>query len=333
MVKDIYIEPYEAEGLALLEYLRRRGGQWQSMEAIRRALGIRPEEVNRQIALLQQVGHEIESMPAYGYRLKGVIRELRSELIEYNLGTQRVGKKVLVYESTESTNDIAWLHATEAGYDGLAVFAEQQRAGRGRLGRTWLAGKGSSVLASVLLQDVGAIPGQALTLLAGLAAAKAVEDTFNLKVQIKWPNDVYLSGRKLAGTLVESRVISGTVAYVLGIGINCQQSVDDFPVVLRETAVSLKQVLGRDVDRVELARQLLRQLDRWLILLGEKQFDLLHDEWLTRCDEIGQKITLMINGRRFTGRVIDVSAEQGLLLRLDNGAIQIFEGARSSVVR
>ncbi len=333
MTKHIHIEPYETAGLAVLELLRQRLGRWLGMEVISRTLHLAPAEVNRQIELLKRVGHEIESMPAYGYRLAGVIRELRSEIIEYGLATKRVGRKILVYESTESTNDIAWHHAREKGYDGLAVFAEHQRAGRGRLGREWAAARGSSILVSVLLQEVQGIRGQALTLMAGLAAAQAVEKTCGLKLQIKWPNDVYHSGRKLAGTLVESRTIGGRIVYVMGIGINCQQMPDDFPAPLRATAVSLRQATGQEVDRVGLARELLRQVDRWLGRLGEGQSNVLHDEWLVRCDEIGRKITLMVNGIQFTGRVIDVCPEQGLLLRLDNGAIKAFEGVTSSVVR
>lgn len=333
MTKPIPIEPYETAGLAVLELLRQRAGQWLGIEVISKSLDLAPTVVKRQIELLQRVGHEIEVMPTYGYRLGGVIQQLRSEIIEYGLETERAGKKVLVYDSTESTNDIAWHYAREKGYDGLAVFAEYQRAGRGRLGREWAAAKGSSILVSVLLQESQGIGGQALTLLAGLAAAQAVETTCGLKLQIKWPNDVYYSGRKLAGTLVESRTMGGRIAYVMGIGINCQQMPEDFPAPLRATAVSLRQATGQEVDRVGLARELLRQVDRWLGRLGEGQSKALHDEWLLRCDEIGRKITLMINGQQFTGQVIDVCPEQGLLLRLDNGAIKAFEGAACSVVR
>ena len=96
---------------------------------------------------------------------------------------------MLVYETTDSTNDVAWWYAQEAGFDGLAVFAEQQRSGRGRHGREWLTKSRSSVLCSVLLQRAQQVSSQALTLLAGLSVAEAVEKTSDVEAQIKWPND------------------------------------------------------------------------------------------------------------------------------------------------
>ena len=317
----------------VLELLRSNPGQWQPMESLTAALGERPETVCEQIERLRRMGHAIESSPVQGFHLCQTQANLSGELIECGLGTERIGRELLVYETTDSTNDIAWLYARQAGYDGLAVFSEQQRAGRGRLGREWLADKGSSILCSVLLQRAEAISSQALTLLAGLSTAEAIEKTCRIKAQIKWPNDVMLSGRKLAGVMIEARKVNGQQQYVVGIGINCLQQTEDFSAGLRQIAVSLRQVSGGPIDRLVLAQELLRQIEHWLGLAERGDDEALHDAWLRRCGDVGGRITLASNARTVSGRVVDVSCRQGLLVQLDGGAVQFFDAATTTVVK
>jgi len=327
MIKD------EESGLAILTLLRRHKNRWISVEAFQITLDLSSEVIHRHIAELRQRGHEIEGIPARGFRLLGHPKTLRSELIEYGLGTKRIGKRVLVYESTDSTNDVAWHYEGEAGYDGLAVFAEQQRAGRGRMGRKWSASKGSSILCSVLLQKEEAIKSGSLTLLAGLATATALETQSKRRIDIQWPNDVTFGNRKVAGTIVESRPSDTGTAFVIGIGINCQQREHDFPQEIRETATSLGQVTGREIDRLSLAQELLRQLDHWVTNVHTDGVQTLHNEWALRCDDIGRRITVVCNRKKFCGRVMDVNPDKGLLLQLDSGPIKIFDLATTTVMQ
>ena len=319
-------------GLSVLEMLRRHKSHWVSTEAMQLALGFSNSAIPSHIEELREMGHEIEGIPVRGYRLVGHPKALSSELIAYGLATDRVGKQVLVYDSTESTNDVAWHYVAEAGYDGLSVFAEYQRAGRGRMGRTWSAPKGSSILCSVLLQKEQQIPAGVFPLLAGLATATTMEKQSESRVHIRWPNDVILAGRKVAGTIVESRSSVSGNAYVIGIGINCSQREQDFPDDLRETAISLRQVSGREIDRLSLAQELLRQLDHWISVVKTTGTHDLHTKWMERCDDIGRRITVASNRQTFCGRVMDVNPEKGLLLQLDSGPIKIFDGATTTVL-
>ncbi len=225
------------------------------------ALQLSPGEILHAIGQLREMGFAIEATPTYGFRLARPIERLTGELLGYELGTRRVGRKILVHEVCESTNDAAWSYVGKDGYDGLVVFAERQRCGRGRFGRRWSSGPGSSILCSILLQNAGGEIGENLTLSAGLAAAEAVEEVFPLQVRIKWPNDVVLAGRKLAGIMVESRRDHNGTSYVIGIGINCQQKQSDFEPELQEKATSIAQMIAGPVDRLQLAQQLLRRLD------------------------------------------------------------------------
>lgn len=319
----------------VLRLLRGSGGGWVSLEVLQSAAEVSSDEICQIIEKLREIGYEIESAALKGFGLRGINKEgLSSELISYGLATERIGQKVLVYEATDSTNDVAWCHAGEDGFDGLAVFAEQQRRGRGRLGRSWLAGRGSSVLCSVLLQDLAELPREGLALLAGLAAAEAIESCCGRRVRIKWPNDVTFEGRKVAGTIVESRREGSSDGFVIGVGVNCSQQQEDFGPELRESATSLRLMCGSEVDRVQLAQELLCRLEDWLkVASTESGLERLHQSWLGRCDEVGRRIRLVCNNQTFEGRVIDVCPKKGLLLQLDAGAVRVFDAATTTVDR
>ena len=315
----------------VLAQLRKQPGQWVSMEHLRAAVSLSAGAVHECIEGLQEMGHQIEAGPMHGFRLLGHTGPLSSELLSCGLETERVGREVLVYRSTGSTNEVGWHYAESAGYDGLAVFAEEQRVGRGRLGRQWLATVGSSVLCSVLLQDGDDVSGSALTLLAGLSVVEAVENACGVSGRIKWPNDVTISGKKLAGIMIESRVVGGHCRYVIGVGINCLQQSDDFSASLRETAISVSQAAGGAIDRLVLAQALLGRLDYWLCRVQAGQGEQLHTAWLNRCDDLGRRVTVVRGSVRYSGRVMDVSCERGLVLHLDDDTIEFFDAATTTV--
>ncbi len=316
----------------LLELLRRNRGQWLTMEALARALGRTPGQILEQMEKIRALGHTVEAVPARGYRLAGMTDSLSADPIEYGLNTSLVGKKILLFDETDSTNTVAWHYAKEKGYDGLAVFAEVQRQGRGRLGRTWEAGKGQSLLCSILFQNLEGVTGASLSLAAGLATARAIEAVCGIPARIKWPNDVMLEGRKAAGTMLECRKVQGATVCVMGIGINVNQTREDFPEEIRDRAISLRQACGERADRNELAQGLLRETDYWFGVLKAGRSGELHDEWLARCDTIGRRISLRQDGRAYAGRVVDVLVDEGLLVQLDSGGIRIFDSSTSSVV-
>ena len=170
-----------------------------------------------------------------------------------------MGRRIAVWNRVGSTNDVAARGAGSIANEGLVVLAEEQTAGRGRRGRAWTAPAGSSLLMSVLLfpPEPTADPGW-LTALAALAVVEVVAAWSGRDARIKWPNDVRVDGRKIAGILVER----GPGA-VIGIGLNVNIRLDQFPDELRDSATSLRILTGARVDRSELARALIERLDAW----------------------------------------------------------------------
>jgi len=254
---------------------------------------------------------------------------------------------------------------SESEVDGLAVLADYQTAGRGRQGRTWSSPRGASVLCSVLLfskeqragrdagiqadgVDFASSGGRAgpdadgdpqsrvggwLTLASAVAACEAIRQATELTPAIKWPNDLRVSERKLGGILIESRCVdpgrsagADTRAWVVGIGINCLQQAGHFPPELRDSTTSLELEASHPIDRVEVARALLRRLDAWLAEAPPPGDHAVHAAWLKYAEPVGQRVRLLCRGREYTGRTVAVDPSGGLIVQNDdNGRREWFD--------
>jgi BirA family transcriptional regulator, biotin operon repressor / biotin---[acetyl-CoA-carboxylase] ligase len=175
-----------------------------------------------------------------------------------------IGRQIIVLEQTSSTNDAILQVATTNSNQGLVLFAEHQTAGRGQRGNRWESAAGKGIWFSILLRPKIQINDSGrLTLWAIETISDVIRIEFSLEPAIKLPNDVQLSGRKVAGVLVEMRAQEKAPHLaVVGIGINVNQSLEDFPLELQSRAISLAMALGRPVDRQQLAVAVLRYLDR-----------------------------------------------------------------------
>ncbi len=251
--------------------------------------------------------------------------------ISARLKTQRIGRRVLVYDRTASTSDVAAEYARNAGNDGLVVFAEQQTAGRGRTGATWHSDHGDSLLFSVVLIDCE-LTSELLSLACAAAVADALGQIRDALARIKWPNDILLDGRKVGGILVESRQYECNRAVLIGIGINCHQSPESFPAEIRDSATSLDIAAGARCDRITLARRLLTSLDHWLLVASQDKTPIV-ETWRRLSTQLGHRVTLSYNGRQFTGNCIGVDPEKGLILQLDRGGVRMFDAAHTSIVK
>jgi BirA family biotin operon repressor/biotin-[acetyl-CoA-carboxylase] ligase len=182
----------------------------------------------------------------------------------------RFGNDIVVLEETRSTNDLAWAAAKRGALEGFVVFAERQTAGRGQYGRRWESAPYQGLWLSVLLRPAMTLQEspRLTSLLAEVVAATIRQET-GCDATIKPPNDIYVAGRKVAGILVEGRNDeNGAYVAVAGIGINANQTMDDFPEELRATAGSLAMATGRRIDRGTLAIALMRQLEKRIGSLG-----------------------------------------------------------------
>lgn len=257
--------------------------------------------------------------------------------------TRRLGRPLIYHRVIDSTNEEARRLAAAGSPEGTLVIAESQTAGRGRRGRRWVAPAGRCLLFSLLLRP--ALPPKrlfALTMAAGLAVRGAIMDQLGLVPALKWPNDVYIAGRKAAGILVESAFAGQELEFVVvGIGVNVNVRPEELtrtalgsaadPTLgqLSSTATSLMVEAGRPVSRQELLWDILRHFEGWYerILAGEPPLE----EWKGALMEWGQKVVIEAGGKHFPGRVVDATADGALGLALPDGQVRYFYAGEASL--
>lgn len=256
---------------------------------------------------------------------------LDPDKIQADLKTKRIGSKVLVYTSTSSTNDIASEYARNKKNDGLVVFAEEQTSGRGRGGNQWQSARCESILCSIALVD-SKLSGELLSLTCAVAVAEAIGKPGKSHARIKWPNDILLNSKKVAGILLEAKPNKGAVSYVIGIGINCHQTKESFPPDLQPIATSIDIEGKIKCDRIFLAKRLLSSLDNWFVTAEENGGKVL-EQWSKLSIQLGNRITVIYNRRKFTGNCIGIDPEKGLILQLETGGRRFFQAALTSIAK
>jgi BirA family biotin operon repressor/biotin-[acetyl-CoA-carboxylase] ligase len=189
---------------------------------------------------------------------------LVSDWIQADLGTMVIGREIVVLQQTGSTNDTILQIMPPDSTEGLVLFAEHQIAGRGQRGNRWESAAGKGLWFSILLRpNIHITNSSRLTIWAAEAISDVIQTEFTIKPTIKFPNDIQIDGRKVAGVLVEMRAQEKAPHLaIVGIGINVNHGLKDFPEELQCGAISLAMSLGRQVDRQKLAVALLRNLDR-----------------------------------------------------------------------
>jgi BirA family biotin operon repressor/biotin-[acetyl-CoA-carboxylase] ligase len=243
----------------------------------------------------------------------------------------RLGSSIDYYSTVPSTNDIAAERAAK-GDEGAIVFADSQTAGRGRMGRSWFSPPGNGLYVSVVLVPAGSVDGERaltlVTLAAGVALAEGVEAATALAADIKWPNDLYVSRRKLAGVLAEaapqpSADVPATV--VLGYGINVGASA--YPPALVDRATSLETELGRPVDRPLLFVETLAALARRYDDLLTGRFDAILDAWRARSPQSrGARVSWTTPGGPRSGTTAGIDDRGALLVRVGGAVERIVSG-------
>jgi BirA family biotin operon repressor/biotin-[acetyl-CoA-carboxylase] ligase len=224
-----------------------------------------------------------------------------------------VGSKlryVIFYvRNCSSTQDLA-MKLFEQGYgEGLVVVAEEMSSGRGRLGRSWLATSGGLWFTLVLTPPKPANL-QILSLGVGSSVAKTLRELYEIKAVVKWPNDVLVNGRKIAGILIEGRKTLETALFV-GVGINVN---NEIPGELRERAVSIKEVLKRQVSRTSLLAKILQEIEGTYIKLLNEETDKILEEWRGLTETLGRKVKVVTGKEVVEGVAVDVASDGSLII-------------------
>ena len=242
---------------------------------------------------------------------------LSAASITSELETRFVGQRVIYYPSLTSTMGVARREAQQGAAEGTVIIADEQTAGRGRLGRVWLSPRGSIALSIILYPSLSHLP--SLIMLASLAVVHSIEAVTGLKSQTKWPNDVLVNGRKVCGILIESDVQGNAVNYaIIGIGINANLRLADFPEIL-PIATSLSDEMGRDVSRLSIIRCLLVETER--VYLALSAGGSIYEEWRDSLVTLGRRVRVKTGEAIYEGVAESVARDGSLLLRGPDGSL------------
>jgi BirA family biotin operon repressor/biotin-[acetyl-CoA-carboxylase] ligase len=315
----------------VLDVLRQNMQRFVSGEELAKAAAISRSAIWKQVNQLKKLGYQIEAVPHKGYCLTGIAPALHPFEIETGLRTVLFGKTIYYKSQVDSTNHWARELAGQGAREGTLVLAESQTQGKGRMGRSWVSTAGKGIWASLILCpqiDVARLAG--ITTLTAVAMAQAIFETTGLQVQLKWPNDLVFNGRKLAGILAECCGEMDRIQYfILGIGLNVNQAVTDFPAEIISRATSLKILLKRreDLARVPILQEFLFFLEQHYLTLAANGNAVAIDYARRHSATLGQRVVIDQGfGKILSGTAEALDDDGSLRLRTAFGTSKVFTG-------
>lgn len=315
----------------ILKLLKGADG-YLSGEKLSRELGITRTAIWKWIAKLKQEGYAITSVTNRGYRLENASAYLSNERISKGLDTEFIGKSLYIHEEVTSTNDVAKELAASGAPDGSAVLAERQTAGKGRLGRQWSSDSLNSIFLSLLLypnarpQDIMQLP-----LTAGLSVCTVLRRETGLDVQIKWPNDVIINGKKVCGILAEMGAEAEHIHYaVLGIGINTNTG--EFPAEISHKATSLFLETKQQFDRNRLTAEILNSFEGYYqTFCGQDGLAEIIRQYKPLCATLHKRVSVLEGGPQSEALAKDILPDGSLLIQTDDGEERAVQAGEVSV--
>ena len=315
----------------VLSFFQTHDSEYLSGEDLSDVLKISRVAVWKHIKKIQSLGYKIESKQKLGYRLISETEKLLPWEITKDLKTKTVGKRVYYFEEIDSTQNFAEQIALDEKENGTIVIAEKQTAGKGRLDRKWTSPKGG-IWFSLIIHPKFDVSTSTLVPIAGaVALAKAVKNTLNIDVSVKWPNDITLNGKKVAGMLVDASFQANNIDYlILGIGINFDIDAKKIEKRLSKSANFYGVNSLRKKDDITppkiLLREFLVQFEKILIQLNKGEKAKIVKEWTKKADKIGKKISINTSDGKISGVAQGIDNDGALKLKTSKGIKKIFVG-------
>ncbi|WP_431731851.1 biotin--[acetyl-CoA-carboxylase] ligase [Bacillus timonensis] len=307
----------------LLEVFSSANGEFISGQKLSEQLGCSRTAVWKHIEDLRNEGYELEAVRKLGYRIITKPDKISANEIQLGLETKSLGRNIHFEESVTSTQKIAHKLAYEGAVEGTLVVAEEQTTGRGRLDRTWYSPKHTGVWMSMILRPQ-IPPSQApqLTLLAAVGVVQAIQEVTGLEPDIKWPNDILIHQKKIVGILTELQAETDRInSVIIGIGINVNQELSQFPENLHTIASSLAIEKGEKIDRAKLIQVILLKIEKLYKEYLQHGFKVVKLLWESYATSIGKQIIARTISGSIEGKAIGINEEGVLLLEDAAGTV------------
>ena len=317
---------FDDSGLVkVLNFLKTHNTEYLSGQDLSDVLKISRVAVWKHIKKIQELGYEVESKKKRGYRLKTNSDKLLPWEITTGLKTKNIGQRAYYYDSIDSTQKEAIRLSELDNNDGIIIVAAIQTEGKGRSGRKWISPNGGIWFSIILHPKFDISITTLFPIASAVAIAKAIEKTFNITPELKWPNDLTIQGKKLAGIIVDANFESNKIEnLILGVGINFEVNVKSVEKTLKNTGnfygVASLSNQHKKVKRVRLIQVLLQELEKIYELLNTGRKNRIISDWTKRSSTIGKKIKVNTAKGEVKGRAIKIDNEGALVISLENDA-------------
>jgi BirA family transcriptional regulator, biotin operon repressor / biotin---[acetyl-CoA-carboxylase] ligase len=333
----------------VLNELKSNMSKYVSGEELSKALGVSRTAVWKYINEFKKEGYDIVSSSKKGYKLVSIPDIISVNEISYNLATEVLGRNIVYFDTIDSTNSYAKKLGNANCVEGTVVVADMQTEGRGRLGRQWNSASGKGIWMSIVLKpNIGPEDAQIITIAAAIAVVAALKKSVGIDAGIKWPNDIIIDGKKVCGILTEMNSEMERVNFiVLGIGLNVNQTAEDFPEDIKDLATSLKIHLNKgtdrgnsspdllnctsqvnrppdslDFNRCEIIKNLLYELERIYSKISKGFITEIIDEWKRHSITLGKDVRIISKSTNFTGVAINITKDGKLVVKCDDGEVR-----------
>ena len=308
----------------LIKFLSENKATYISGQYLSEQLNISRSAIWKHMNELKKDGYEIEGKAKKGYRIISYPKKISENTLSWGLDTKWLGKTIIHRESLSTTQRLAHELALDGADHGTIVIADEQTEGKGRSHRAWHSKKGKGIWMSFILRPA-ILPYLApqLTLLTATVLAKVFDQYESIKPQIKWPNDILINGKKLAGILTEMQAEQDSVLYVIiGMGININQVTEELPKDLQSKATSLKLETGQNLDMLPIIQDIIETFEAKYTEFIDNGFNQVKQTWENYGFKLKERLQIKTGNQLFEGIFLGIAEDGALLAKKENGTVE-----------
>jgi len=315
--------------LKILSFLKAHESEFLSGQDMSDILKISRVAVWKDIKKIRSLGYKIESKQNLGYRLIDSSELLLPWEITQNLNTKFLGKRVYYFDSTDSTQNFAMKIASNDKENGTVIISKKQTVGRGRMKRKWKSPTGGIWMSIIIHPKFDVSYTTLVPIATSLALCMAIEKILKIKPELKWPNDVTLKGKKVAGVLVDTSIISNEIEnMVLGIGINFKIKPHELASTIKKTPnfYGVATLVKKNERALPLVHQFLYELENVFQLINSRRIRKIKNEWTKRSSTIGRNVSIITSEGNVNGKAVKIDSDGALIISNGKKAERILVG-------
>ena len=303
--------------LKILSFLKSHKSEFLSGQDMSDVLKISRVAVWKDIKKIRSLGYKIESRQNLGYRLVDTTKLLLPWEVTQNLDTKFLGKKVYYFNTIDTTQNFAMEIVTKNNMNGTIIIAKKQTGGRGRMKRKWKSPVGGIWMSIIIHPKFGVSSTTLVPIAISLALCIAIEKTLKIKPELKWPNDVTVNGKKVAGVLVDASIISNEIEYmIIGVGINFKIKPIELANTIKKTPnfYGVTTLVKNNVNSLPLLHQFLYELENVFQMIDSMHIKKIVNQWTKRSSTIGRNVSIVTGNGRINGKAVKIDNDGALII-------------------